>query len=198
MITFHLSRPTIVSAATAGQVEIDAPVAISAPRAFAINCTDVLPDRVADLIASSISGNTRRAYQSDLAHFEAWGGSIPASPTTVAAYLADHADELSVATLVRRVATLSKAHEARGLSNPCRSEVVRATLRGIKRTRGTAQHQAKPLLREDLTLILDRLGDTLKDVRDRALLLLGFAGGFRRSELVGLDVGDVEHVRQGW
>ena len=54
----------------------------------------------------------------------------------VAAYLAEHADALSVATLVRRVATISKAHEAKGLPNPCRSEIVRATMRGIKRTRG--------------------------------------------------------------
>jgi hypothetical protein len=66
----------------------------------------------------------------------------------VADYLAEHADALSVATLVRRVATISKAHEARGLPNPCRSEIVRATLRGIKRTKGVAQKEAKPLLRE--------------------------------------------------
>jgi integrase len=115
----------------------------------------------------------------------------------VASYLAAHADRLSVATLVRRVATISKAHEAKGLPNPCRSEIVRATLRGIKRLHGTAQREAKPLLREDLFLALDAMGDSPKDVRDRALLLLGFAGGFRRSEVVGLDRGDVEHVRQG-
>lgn len=127
----------------------------------------------------------------------AWGGTVPASPTMVASYLASHADELAVATLVRRAATLSKVHEARGLPNPCQAEIVRATLRGIRRTRGTAQQQAKPLLREDLMLILDRLGITTKDVRDRALLLVGFAGGFRRSELVGLDHADIEHVRQG-
>lgn len=162
----------------------------------AINCT-VLAERVADLVASSISENTRRAYQSDLAHFETWGGSVPAAPTMVASYLAAHAEELSVATLVRRVATISKAHEARGLPNPCRSEIVRATLRGIKRTRGTAQQQARPLVREDLLRVLDSLGQAAKDIRDGALLLLGFAGGFRRSELVGLDRADIEHVRQG-
>lgn len=163
----------------------------------AIDCTDALADRVADLVANSISESTQRAYLSDLAHFAAWGGNVPAAPVTVASYLAAYADELSVATLVRRVATLSKAHEARGLLNPCRSEIVRATLRGIKRTRGTAQQQAKPVLRDDLMLVLDRLGSTVKEARDRALLLLGFAGGFRRSELVGLDRVDIEHVRQG-
>lgn len=153
--------------------------------------------RVAELAASSISESTRRAYHSDLAHFEAWGGPLPASPEHVASYLAAYADELSVATLVRRIATLSKVHEMAGLPNPCRSEIVRATLRGIKRTRGTAQRQAKPLLKEDLILVLNSLGEATRDVRDRALLLLGFAGGFRRSELVGLDHGDIVNVRQG-
>ena len=74
---------------------------------------------------------------------------------------------------------------------------MKATLRGIKRTKGTAQREAKPLMRDDLLLVLDAMGDSLKDARDRALLLIGFAGGFRRSELVGLDVGDIEHRRQG-
>ena len=96
--------------------------------------------------------------------------------------------------LVRRIATISKAHEARGLPNPCRSEIVRATLRGIKRTRGIAQREA---LREDLFRVLDAMGEGMKDARDWALLLIGFAGGFRRSEIVGLDCDDVERVRQG-
>jgi len=74
---------------------------------------------------------------------------------------------------------------------------VRATLRGIKRHRGTAQREAKPLLREDLLRVLDATSDRLKDIRDRALLLVGFAAALRRSELVGLDVRDIEHVRQG-
>jgi integrase len=74
---------------------------------------------------------------------------------------------------------------------------VRATLRGIKRTRGCAQRQAKALLRDDLLLVLDAIGDRPKDMRDRALLLIGFAGALRRSELVALDVEDIEHVHQG-
>ena len=154
-------------------------------------------DDAIKLIGASISDNTRRAYEADLAHFMAWGGAIPASPGTVASYLAAHAETLSVATLVRRIATLSKAHEAKSVPNPCRSEIVRATLKGIKRLHGTAQREAKPILREDLFLVLDAMGDGPKDARDRALLLLGFAGGFRRSELVGLDCGDIEQVRQG-
>jgi len=106
-------------------------------------------------------------------------------------------DTLAPASLARRVATLSKAHEANAWSNPCRSETVRATLRGIKRVHGTAQYKARPLLREDLFLILDALGDDIRACRDRALLLIGWAGGFRSSELVGLDLTDVEEVREG-
>jgi len=70
-------------------------------------------------------------------------------------------------------------------------------MRGIKRTQGCAQREAKPLLRDDLLMVLDKMGDGVKDIRDRALLLIGFAGALRRSELVGLNAEDVEHVRQG-
>jgi hypothetical protein len=111
----------------------------------AINCTHDLPDSVATYVCDSLAPNTRRAYLSDLAEFEGCGGSIPASPETLAAYLAARADILAVATLVRHLASISKAHEARGLPNPTRSELVRATLRGIRRTKGCAQREAKPL-----------------------------------------------------
>ncbi|WP_340287419.1 site-specific integrase [Sulfitobacter pontiacus] len=148
-------------------------------------------------IRESLSENTRQAYRSDLAHFTAWGGTLPATPEAVARYLAEHADSLATATLSRRVATLSKAHAANGWSNPCRNELVRATLRGIKRVKGTAQDQAKPLLREDLFLVLDALGDDPRSLRDRALLLIGWAGGFRSSELTGLNLSDIEEVREG-
>jgi integrase len=164
---------------------------------FRIAPTDELPEQVAGYVIDSLAANTRRAYLSDLAHFEGWGGRIPADDTLVASYLAANAETLSVATLVRRLSSISKAHAARGVLNPVRAELVRATLRGIKRRRGSAQREAKPLLKDDLFAILDAVGDTLKDARDRALLLIGFAGGFRRSELVAIDIGAIEFVRQG-
>jgi integrase len=156
-----------------------------------------LPEAVAGYVRNSLASNTQRAYLGDLAHFEAWGGSVPASAEMIASYLAEHAGALAVATLVRRVTSISKAHEARNLMNPCRAEIVKATMRGIKRRWGCAQDQAKALVREDLFLTLDAMGAGIKDVRDRALLLIGFAGGFRRSELVALDCADIETVRQG-
>ena len=160
---------------------------------FAINCKTVL-----GYLSSSLSANTRVAYLSDLNHFERWGGAIPASDVTVAEYIAAHAESLAVATLVRKLSSISKAHKAKGLASPTDAELVRGTIRGIKRTHGCGQREAKPLLRDDLFTVLDAMaGGGLKALRDRALLLTGFAGGFRRSELVGLDTCDIEHVRQG-
>ena len=177
---------------------------------IAINCTGnpmdgraalvssgALPESVRKLVSSSLTEATVRAYGADLADYGVWGGTIPATDRMIAAYLADRATILKPATISRRLAALSKAHAALGGQNPVRSELVRATMRGIGRTLGTAQREAKPLLKEDLFDILDASGNRLKDVRDRALLLIGFAGGFRRSELVALNVEDIEHVRQG-
>ncbi len=153
--------------------------------------------KVRALVEASVSPSTRRAYASDLRHFAEWGGAIPAAPTTVAEYLADYADELTVATLTRRAATLSKAHAAIGLPSPCQTQIVRSTLQGLRRRYGVAGKQARPLVLEDLIRVLCGIKDDTKGLRDRALLLLGFAGGFRRSELVGLDATDIEIVRQG-
>lgn len=154
-------------------------------------------EAVEHFIRESLSENTHKAYQADLTHFSDWGGEFPASADLVARYLADHAEALAPSSLARRVATLSKVHEANAWPNPCRSEIVRATMRGIKRVKGTAQDQARPLLREDLFILLDALRDGLRALRDRALLLIGWAGGFRSSELVGLDLTDIEEVREG-
>lgn len=158
------------------------------------NC---LSEDVKGYVQDAISPNTRRAYKSDLAHFEDWGGTIPATKEMVAAYLADHAGKLAIATLQRRLASISTAHGAKGLESPTALKLVQTTLRGIRKRHGKPQKQAKPLLVEDLFRIMPLLSDTVKDTRDRALLLIGFAGGFRRSELVGLNVEDIEIVRQG-
>jgi integrase len=162
-----------------------------------INFTNCEQSTVADYVRESLAENTRAAYLSDLAHFEGWGGRIPATPETIAEYLAAHANVLCLATLNRRLAALAKVHRASGFSNPTSTVVVKATLRGLKRIKGTAQRQATPLIKEDLFVVLEAMGSRLKDIRDRALLLLCFAGGFRRSELIGLNWDDVVQVRQG-
>jgi integrase len=130
-------------------------------------------------------------------HIRAWGGTLPATHAQVAAYLADYAAVLKVSTLTRRLAAVSIAHDARDLPNPVRTSLVRATMLGIRRERGAAQRQAKPLLREDLFVVLAAMCDRLKDLRDKALLLLGFAGGLRRSELIAINCNDLRGLSRG-
>ncbi|MGO4638450.1 site-specific integrase [Mesorhizobium sp. 2RAF45] len=158
---------------------------------------DVLPADVQRLVTASLADASKRAYRLDIAHFEATGRRFPATPEAVAAYLAEGAQTYAVATLQRRLASISKAHRAINADDPTKSELVRATLRGVRRTLGVKQRQAQALLRDDLFAILDRLGDRTKDVRDRAMLLLGWACALRRSELVALDAGDISFTGQG-
>ena len=146
---------------------------------------------LAPFIAAAHADNTRRAYQSDLEHFLAWGGTIPSSDKSVARYLADHADCLAPGTLRRRLSAIAYAHYTAGTKNPCDSALVRLVLRGIARQRSTAVHQVRPLLAAQLLQIVGSLGTSPKDLRDEALLLLGFAGAFRRSELVALNIEDL-------
>ncbi|MBI1262170.1 MAG: tyrosine-type recombinase/integrase [Rhizobiales bacterium] len=107
------------------------------------------------------------------------------------------AETYKVATIRRHLASISKAHASAGTSNPCRDELVRATMRGIRRRLTITQKQARPLLRDDLFAVLDKLTDCSKDIRDRALLLVGFATAMRRAELVALDFEDIQYVERG-
>lgn len=150
------------------------------------------------------SVNTRRAYRSDWEHFAHWCQTrgrtlLPAEPDTVAWYLADSAACLKVATLQRRLAAISKTHQAAGWPSPAsRSHaVVRETWQGIRRVQGVAQNQKAPLLPADLRRIAGFVPTSLAGTRDRALLLVGFAGALRRSELVGLDVEDLQFREEG-
>jgi integrase len=152
---------------------------------------------VRSYVAGALSENTHRAYYSDLEHFHAWGGSIPCVPAVVAEYLAAHACINCVATLKRRLATIAKAHRIIGAETPTRAELVRATLRGIQRKHGKPQRRAKPLTRELLFKVLEAMGTDLKASRDAALLLIGFAGAFRRSELCCLRFSDIDWLEGG-
>lgn len=156
-----------------------------------------LATKVNEFIRDSRAPNSRLAYASDLAQFCDWGGALPASPELVAAYLAAHADVLSVATLRRRLTAISHAHRTHSKVNPVATELVKATLRGIARTRARPAGAAKPLLRDNLFSVLDAIGTSASDLRDRALLLIGFAGALRRSEVVGLDFADLTQTGDG-
>lgn len=189
-------------------VQSIAPTGNNEGSTLAINCAEdvsasmqsiaeslVLPET--RYLQASLSEATKRAYRADVSAFLAAGGLIPATPAQVANYLAGLAEHLCPVTLQRRAVAIGKAHVAKRFADPTKDEHVRATLRGIRRVHGRPQRQAAPLLREDLLIMVDALPDSLIGVRDRALLLVGFAGGFRRSELVGLDVTDVAFVPDG-
>jgi integrase len=146
---------------------------------------------------AGIAPATRRAYgqqwRAFVAYCDAAGvAALPAQPAAVAAYVTARAgDGLAFASIRLALAAIGQAHKLHGLDTPTASATVQAIVRGIARTHGTAQRQVAPLLPAELRQVGAALGDSAGDVRDRALLLLGFGGAFRRSELVALDVADV-------
>jgi len=150
----------------------------------------------------SLSAATRRGYARDLAAFQTWCQAravtaLPAAPQTLAAYLADLALTDRPATIGRKLAAIAVAHRDAGLESPTEHGMVKRTLAGIRREKGTAQNQKNALLVDDLRRMVTPLGTSLLDRRDRALLLLGFAAALRRSELVALRVEDVQFEEEG-
>ncbi len=150
----------------------------------------------------SLSEGTRRGYARDLAAFQTWClalavTALPAAPQTLAAYLADLALTDRPATIGRKLAAIAVAHRDTGLESPTEHGMVKRTIAGIRRAKGTAPHQKSALLVEDLRRIVAPLGTSLLDRRDRALILLGFAAALRRSELVALRVEDVRFEEEG-
>jgi site-specific recombinase XerD len=157
-----------------------------------------------DFARASKATATRRVYQKDFGRFTAWCDRrhlsvIPAAPETVAAFLASEAARgIKPATIGRRVAAILYAYKLAGCDDPpTSSEVVKATVHGIRRTMGSAPVRKTPAA-ADKVVAMAALADTdMKGLRDRAILLLGFAGAFRRSELVALDVTDLKFCDGG-
>lgn len=148
------------------------------------------------------AANTRRAYRADWADFTGWcqahgRTALPAVPATVVLYLSDRAETLKTGTLQRRLSAISQAHKAADLDTPTADRAVRRVMTGIRRQNGTAQQGKAPAITREIRAMVETLPLTLRGRRDRALLLLGFAGAFRRSELVGLDVADVQTTDEG-
>jgi site-specific recombinase XerD len=167
---------------------------------------DIVPpspfEQAREFIRASKAESTLRGYRSDWRDFVAWCeshnvGPLPAAAETVAAYIADCAGRLKVGSIQRRLNAIAEAHKAAGLESPTSSGVVRNTLKGIRRTLGTATRQKAPAVTEDIRAMMAATDDSPIGVRDRALVLLGFAGAFRRSELVSLDVADLAFTRDG-
>ena len=159
-------------------------------------------EQVREFIRASKAESTLRGYKSDWRHFCRWSEShslcpLPASPEAVASYIAECAARLKVGSIQRRLNAIAEAHKAVGLDSPTAAGIVKNTLKGIKRTLGTAAVQKAPALTDDIRTMVSVADSGLIGLRDRALILLGFAGAFRRSEVVSLDVADLDFGRDG-
>ena len=152
---------------------------------------------------ASKAASTVRAYRSDVQVFQGWCErygfkSLPATPEAVAGFLAAEAEAgRSASTIGRRLAAIRYGHKLAKAADPTDDEDVRATMKGIRRRVGIAPTQKAAATVDVLQMLLARTPDTLTGKRDRALLALGFAGAFRRSELVALNVEDLREDPEG-
>jgi integrase len=172
-------------------------IAAPEPTGTAALAWPILQERARAYAEAARAPATLRAYATDWRAFSAWCAAhnvdaLPASPQTVALFLADLPGR--PATLRRKLAAIAVMHRAAGHEAPTAHGVVRATLAGICRERGVAPRPKTALLVGELRAALATCGDRHIDVRDRALLLIGFAGALRRSEL---DVDDVRFEAEG-
>jgi integrase len=161
-----------------------------------------IAEQVMGYAAKSRSESTRKAYRTDWDGFFSWClerrlDPLPASPSTVAAFLAAKAGEYKTTTLNRKLAAISVVHKSTGHPSPTGDELVRATLAGIGNEHGTRKRRVAPVRVDHLRIGFTGEETSPQAIRDRALVLLGYAGAFRRSELVALDVSDVRVVREG-
>ena len=159
-------------------------------------------DHLRFLINESIPLNTRIAYQSDWKMFNQWCQSrnlvpLPCSPETLALFLMDESKTKSPKTIIRRIASIKFVHEAKNLDTPTNDKVVKKLLRGIVRTSNHITEKKAPVTAERLEQMVGFCQYTITGTRDRALLLLGFAGAFRRSELVALTMKDIVKTPEG-
>lgn len=159
-------------------------------------------EKAREYIGQAKAENTKRAYRADWADFSAWCAAralpaLPAAPETVALYLTERAETLKASTLQRRLAAISQAHQATGFETPTKAAAVKLVWAGIRRSKGVAPEGKAPAVTADVRAMVAALPDNLLGLRDGALLLMGFAGAFRRSELVSLNREDIEVGQEG-
>ncbi|MER8501590.1 site-specific integrase [Mesorhizobium sp. M1142] len=174
---------------------------------------EALAGRARDYIEAASSANTRRAYAADWKHFSSWCRRqgiemFPPDPEVVGLYIAACASGTAtgdkkpntVSTIERRLSSLSWNFAQRGQPLDRKDRHIATVMAGVRNTHASPPRQKEAILPEDLIAMLETLDrGTLRGLRDRAMLLLGFAGGLRRSEIVGLDVGrDQTEDGRGW
>jgi len=156
-------------------------------------------------LRNSKASNTLRAYKSDYKHFTSFclkNGfkPMPSEPKIISLYLTYLSKSSKFSTLKRRLASISVIHKISGHYIDVKHPMITENLMGIKRIKGSYQRAKKPILINDLKLIINTVEDEKNEkikIKNKALILLGFAGGFRRSELVAIQLEDLEFVSEG-
>ena len=156
-------------------------------------------------LKNSKAHNTLRAYQADFSDFSNFCktnnfSSLPTDPKIVALYLTHLSSSCKFSTLKRRLASIKVIHKLKGHYIDTKHPIISENLMGIKRKLGVKQISKKPILLNDLKLIIQAITEEkheFKKIQNKALILIGFAGGFRRSELVSIEYDDVDFVSEG-
>ena len=157
-------------------------------------------------LKNSKSANTLRAYQADFKDFSAFCAknglsSMPTGPKILSLYLTHLSATSKFSTLKRRIASISVIHKMKGHYLDTKHPLIMENLHGIKRVKGSNQKSKKPILINELKLIINAIDKANqsenKKIRDKAIILIGFGGGFRRTELVSIDYSDLEFVPEG-
>jgi len=173
-------------------------------------------------LKNSKSTNTLRAYQADFKDFSVFCSKnglnyMPTDPKTLSLYLTHLSSTSKFSTLKRRIASISVIHKMKGHYLDTKHPIIMENLHGIKRVKGSHQKAKKPILINELKLIINVIDQYLSNnelgavdciipessknirnkIRDKAIILIGFSGGFRRSELVNINYEDIEFVTEG-
>ena len=157
-------------------------------------------------LKSSKANNTLRAYKSDFRDFGAFCtkhglNSLPTEPKIVSLYLTHLSKNSKISTLRRRLVSISMVHKLKGHYLDTKHPIIVENLMGIRRIKGSIQRGKKPILINHLKLIInvinDQKIDEIKKLRDKSIILVGFSGGFRRSELISIDYEDLDFVQEG-
>ena len=167
----------------------------------------VLQDETINNLRNSKSKNTLRAYKSDIKDFSLFClkhglKSMPSNPQAISIYLTNMSKlEAKMSTLRRRLVSIGVVHKLKGHHLDTRHPIIIENLLGIKRAKGSFQRGKKPILINHLKLIIEAINKDkspeIKKLRDKSLILIGFSGGFRRSEIVSIDDEDIEFVEEG-
>ena len=171
-----------------------------------INDLKSLHEATLNNLKSSKANNTLRAYKSDFRDFGAFCAkhgldSLPTEPKIVSLYLTHLSKNSKISTLRRRLVSISMVHKLKGHYLDTKHPIIVENLMGIRRVKGSFQKGKKPLLINHLKSIIKVINeqkiDEIKKLRDKSIILIGFGGGFRRTELISIDYEDLEFVTEG-